>query len=339
MVRLVSVRLMQTVIVAFIVSVIVFLLMHVAPGDPVNAIYGEQNVSAVQKAALRHQLGLDLPLWRQYADFVLHALQGDLGNSIFRSASVGSLVRPALMATVELTVASLVVAVAIGFPVAVISALKQNSIYDRAGSALALFGISMPSFWLGIICILVFSVHLGILPTGGRLATGLSVRDITGIDTLDAVLSGNWIALRSALEHLVLPAVTLGAAMSATLARVLRASLIEAKNQEFVEALRARGMSEVAVVRHMLRNSLPPAVIMMGIKVGSLLGGAIVIEVVFSWPGLGRLIVTAISARDYPLIQGGVLVMAVLFVLVNLATDLIHGVLDPRVRQGKKAGV
>ena len=132
---------------------------------------------------------------------------------------------------------------------------------------------------------------------------------------------------------------TLGTAMSATLARVLSASLIEAKNQEFIEALRARGMSEVAVMRHMLRNSLPPTVIMMGIKIGSLLGGAIVIEVVFSWPGLGRLIVTAISARDYPLIQGGVLVMAVLFVLVNLATDLIHGVLDPRVRQGKKAGV
>lgn len=339
MLRLVAVRLGQTAIVALIVSITVFLLMHVAPGDPVNAVYGEQNVSAAQKAALRAQLGLDLPLWHQYTDFVLGALRGDLGTSIFRNAPVGSLVAPALMATVELTIASLVVAIAIGFPVAVISALKQNSAYDRGGSALALFGISMPSFWLGIICILIFSVHLGVLPTGGRLAIGVTVHDITGIHTLDALLTGNWLALRSGIDHLILPALTLGTAMSATLARVLRASLIDAKNQEFVEALRARGMSEVAVVRHMLRNSLPPAVIMMGIKIGSLLGGAIVIEVVFSWPGLGRLIVTAISARDYPLIQGGVLVMAVLFVMVNLATDLIHGVLDPRVRQGRKAGV
>ena len=339
MVRLVTARLLQTVVVALLVSVIVFGLMHLAPGDPVNTIYGEQNVSAAQKAALRAQLGLNKPLWHQYVDFVWGALHGNLGTSIFQHEPVSSLIRPALMATVELTVVSLIVAIAIGFPVAVISALKQNSVYDRAGSTLALFGISMPSFWLGIICILVFSVHLGVLPTAGRLATGVSVPDVTGITTLDALLTGNWTAFGSAIQHLVLPALTLGTAMSATLARVLRASLISVKNQEFIEALRARGMSEVAVTRHMLRNALPPSVIMMGIKVGSLLGGAIVIEVVFSWPGLGRLIVTAITARDYPLIEGGVLVMAVLFVLVNLATDLAHGVLDPRVRQGKKAGV
>lgn len=339
MVRLVAVRLMHTIVVTLIVSLIVFALLHFAPGDPVSNVYGEQNVDAAQRAALRLKLGLDDPIWLQYFSFIGHAVQGDLGVSIFQQQPVTTLIGPALMATLELTIASLIVSIAIGLPVAIISALKQNSIYDRAGSFFALFGISMPSFWLGIVLILIMSVNLGVLPVEGRVGTGISIDYITGLNTLDALLTGNWEGLWSALVHLVLPSVTLGMAIAATLARVLRSSLIDIKNQEFIEALRARGLSQATVVRHMLRNAFPPTVIMVGIKIGSLLGGAIVIEVVFSWPGLGRLIVTAISARDYPLIEGGVLVMAVLFVLVNLVTDLVHGVLDPRIREGKRSGV
>lgn len=318
---------------------IVFLLIHLAPGDPISNLYGELNVDAGQRAAMADKLGLSDPLWLQYFNYAGGALRGDLGVSIFQQQSVTSLIVPALTATVELTIASLLVAIVIGVPIAIVSALKQNSVYDRGSSVLALFGISMPSFWLGIVCILVFSVHLHWLPSDGRLDTSQVIHGYTGFVTLDAVLSGNWSGLASAVKHLILPALTLGMAITATVTRVLRSSLVQIKNQEFVEALRARGLSEVSVVRHMLRNALPPTVIMVGVKIGALLGGAIVVEVVFSWPGLGRLIVTAITARDYPLISGGVLVMAILFVLVNLATDLIHGALDPRIRQGKKAGV
>lgn len=337
--RLIATRLLQTFVVSVLVSMIVFLLIHLAPGDPISNLYGELNVDAGQRAAMADKLGLSDPLWLQYLNYAGGALHGDLGVSIFQQQSVTSLIVPALTATVELTIASLLVAIVIGVPIAIVSALKQNSVYDRGSSVLALFGISMPSFWLGIVCILVFSVHLHWLPSDGRLDTSQVIHGYTGFATLDAVLSGNWSGLASAVKHLILPALTLGMAITATVTRVLRSSLVQIKNQEFVEALRARGLSEVSVVRHMLRNALPPTVIMVGVKIGALLGGAIVVEVVFSWPGLGRLIVTAITARDYPLISGGVLVMAILFVLVNLATDLIHGALDPRIRQGKKAGV
>lgn len=337
--RLIATRLLQTFVVSVLVSMIVFLLIHLAPGDPISNLYGELNVDAGQRAAMADKLGLSDPLWLQYLNYAGGALHGDLGVSIFQQQSVTSLIVPALTATVELTIASLLVAIVIGVPIAIVSALKQNSVYDRGSSVLALFGISMPSFWLGIVCILVFSVHLHWLPSDGRLDTSQVIHGYTGFVSLDAVLSGNWSGLASAVKHLILPALTLGMAITATVTRVLRSSLVQIKNQEFVEALRARGLSEVSVVRHMLRNALPPTVIMVGVKIGALLGGAIVVEVVFSWPGLGRLIVTAITARDYPLISGGVLVMAILFVLVNLATDLIHGALDPRIRQGKKAGV
>lgn len=326
---------MQTVLVLLIVSVIVFLLMHLTPGDPVNRIFGEQNVSPEQKDEVRRALGLDKPVPLQYFAFLRSAVTGDLGTSIFHGVPVLELIRPALLATVELTVASVLVAVVIGVPIAIVSALRQNTAVDRAGSAAALFGISMPSFWLGIMLILLFSVRLHLLPTGAQTALGQEVAPVTGLLVIDTLLRGNLTAFGSAVQHLVLPSITLGTALSATVVRVLRAGLIEAKNADFVDALRSRGVSHTTVIRHMLRNALPPTITMMGVKIGSLLGGAIVIEMVFSWPGLGRLIVDAIQARDYPLVQGGVLVMAVLFVMVNLCADVIHGVLDPRIRQGK----
>jgi ABC-type dipeptide/oligopeptide/nickel transport system permease component len=331
--RLLVSRLLQTVLVLLLVSLIVFLLMHATPGDPVNRMFGEQPVSDEQKDQVRHDLGLDRPLWAQYLQFVAAAAHGDLGTSIFRHEAVLGLIGPALLATIELTIGSLIVAVLVGVPIAVMSALNQNRAVDRGGSAVALFGISMPSFWLGIMLILVFSVKLHWLPTGARIDVANEVPSISGLLLVDTLLHGNLTAFGSALRHLVLPSVTLGTAMAATLVRVLRAGLIEAKNEDFVDALRARGVRPLGVLRHMMRNALPPTLIMMGVKIGSLLGGAIVIETIFSWPGLGRLIVDAIRARDYPLVQGGVLVMAVLFVAVNLFTDLLHGVLDPRIRQ------
>jgi ABC-type dipeptide/oligopeptide/nickel transport system permease component len=288
-------RLGQAILVAFGVSVIVFSLVHLTPGDPVEALFAGENVTAQQKEEYRELIGLDRPLPQQYASFAAGAVQGDLGTSIRRGVPVSSLVFEALPATLELTLAALVVAM----------------------------------------LVLIFSVNLQLFPSGGRLAIGTGLRRITGLLVVDSVLQGNWSALSSALVHLVLPAVTLGTAMAATLARVLRSGLLEVKNQDFVAALQARGLAFHRVVRHMLRNALPATITVMGVRIGLLLGGAIVVETVFSWPGIGRLIVEAVRNRDYPVVQGAVLVLALIFVVINLVTDLLHGWLDPRIKHGR----
>lgn len=329
-------RVSQTLIVLVSVSVIVFSLIHLTPGDPVDVIFAGENVSAEQKDVYREQLGLDQPLPVQYAQFVGAAATGDLGRSIRRGTPVAGLIGSALPATLELTLAAVIIAVLIATPVALVAALRRGSWWDRSGSVGALFGISMPSFWLGIMLILVFAVRLGVLPPTGRLDHGLGLQRLSGMAVFDATVTGNWAALRSALLHLVLPAITLGTAITATMMRVLRSGLLEVKNQDFVDALKARGLQFRTTLVHLLRNALPATVTVMGIRIGALLGGAIVVETVFSWPGLGRLIVDAIRARDYPVVQGAVLVMAVLFTLINLSADLINGWLDPRIRHGRK---
>lgn len=328
-------RVGQTLLVLTGVAIIVFSLVHLTPGDPVEAMFAGEDVSAQQKQEYREALGLDRPLVAQFGSFAAGAVQGDLGISIRRNVPVGSLIAGTLPATLELTFAAVLIAIVIAVPIAIVSALKQGSAWDRGGSVGALFGISMPSFWLGIMLILIFSVNLGFFPSSGRLATGTGLTRITGFVLLDAVLQGNWEALWSGLRHLALPAFTLGTAIAATLARVLRSGLLEVKEQDYVEALRARGLSFWRVLRHMLRNALPATITVMGVRIGILLGGAIVVETVFSWPGVGRLIVDSIRNRDYPVVQGSVLVLAVVFVLINLLTDLYHGWLDPRIKQGR----
>lgn len=336
MLRLLLGRIWQTFIVVLIVAIIVFVLMRLVPGDPIQIMFGEESFTEAQRDAIRAEYGFDKPLVVQFLLFFFNLFRGDLGVSLYYKAPVAELVAPAVLATVELTLAATIVAIIVGTPIAIISALQQGKAVDKAGSAVALFGISMPSFWLGILLILVFSVHLGMFPTGGR--TGVPVPNVTGLILLDSIIAGNPDAIKSSLMHLALPSITLGAAVAATLVRVLRAGLIEVKQMDFVDALSARGVSRGPILRHMMQNALPPTIIMMGIRIGSLLGGAIVIEVIFSWPGLGRLIVDAISARDYPLVQGGVVVMAILFVAVNLIVDIVHGAMDPRIRHSKKVG-
>lgn len=329
-------RLGQTIIVLISVSVIVFALIHITPGDPVDVIFAGENITEAQKDEYRTQLGLDRPLPVQYAEFATAAARGDLGTSIRRQVPVTALIGAALPATIELTLVALLVAVVIAVPVAIVSGLRPGSVWDRTGSIGALFGISMPSFWLGIMLILIFSVTLRWLPPTGRLDIGLGLQKVTGLAIPDAIVTGNIAALRSALLHITLPALTLGTAIAATIARVLRSGLLEVRGQDYVDALQARGLSSPRVVRHMIRNALPPTVTVLGVRIGTLLGGAIVVEMVFSWPGLGRLIIDAIRARDYPTVQGAVLVMAVVFVLVNLVADFLYAWLDPRVRYGRK---
>lgn len=325
-------RLGQTILVLFGVSVIVFSLIHITPGDAVDVMFAGEDVSAAQRAAYRHQLGLDQPLFHQYLSYIGGVLHGDLGTSIRQNVPVSHLIFSTLPATVELTIAALIVAILIAVPVAIVSALRQGSVWDRGGSVLALFGISMPSFWLGIVLILIFSAALQWLPASGRLGVGTDLGQITGFLLPDAALQGNWAAFVSGLVHIALPAITLGTAITASLSRVLRSGLLEVKGQDCIDALRARGVHFHTILRHMLRNALPPTLIVMGVRIGSLLGGAIVVEVVFGWPGVGRLVVDAIRSRDFPVVQGAVLVLAVVFVLVNLLTDILQAWLDPRVK-------
>lgn len=332
MLKLIVYRLGQTVAVLLLVSAIVFTLIRLTPGDPVDIFLGEQNVTQEQREAYRHDLGLDRPLIVQYMSFVGRAAIGDLGQSIFEREGVGSLTFRAFLATLELAVVGLLISVLIGVPAALIAAINHGRLIDRFLSSSALLGFSIPTFWLGIMLILVFSVNLGIFPTGGRVGGSFGLHPVTGLFVLDAILTGNGRALGSVLQHIALPALTIGVALAASLMQVLRGSLISVREEDFVYALRSRGLRSNAIYRHMLRNAAPPTVIIMGVKFGSLLGGAIVTEAVFSWPGLGNLIIEAIRARDYPLVQGGVLVMATAFVLVSLVTDIIHILLDPRIR-------
>lgn len=335
MLRLIANRLGQTVIVVILVSVIVFGLIRLTPGDPVDIFIGEQNVTAEQREAYRHDFGLDRPLVVQYLDFAWRAARGDLGQSIVQRASVASLTWSAFLATFELTLVGLLIGILIGVPAALVAAMNHGKLADRLSSSAALFGISVPTFWLGIMLILLLSLQVSLFPTGGRIGAGLAPPRITGLMIPDAIMTGDLEALGSALRHIALPAFTIGVALSASIMQVLRGSLIAVKEEEFVSALRSRGLRARAVYRHMLRNAAPPTVIIMGVKFGGLLGGAIVTESVFSWPGLGFLIVEAIRARDYPLVQGAVLFMAVVFVLVSLTTDIVHLMLDPRIRHGE----
>ncbi|MCR2793288.1 ABC transporter permease [Microbacterium sp. zg.Y625] len=328
-------RVAQALLVLFGASIMVFLLVRVLPGDPVDLLAAEEGATAEQRALLRAEMGLDQPLPLQYATFILQAIRGDLGISITQRIPVSTALMEGLGATLQLTIAGMIVAVLIALPLALISALKQNSVWDRLGTVGSMFGVSMPTFWQGIMLILLLCVAFPIFPTGGIMGSSYNVPVVTYLPIVDSIIAGSPEAVWSNLRHLVLPAITLGTSAAAMLTRLLRASLLEVKNQDFVDALRARGISDGRVIMHMLRNALPTTVIVFGSKLGTLLGGTLVIEVVFSWPGLGALLVEAISARDYPVVQGAVLVATIMVILCNLLADVAQGWLDPRVQYAK----
>lgn len=334
-------RLFQTLIVVIGVTVLVFFILRVMPGDPVQLMFGDgDDVNIAQsRENFERALGLDQPLPVQYLRFLTEILQGDFGVSIVRSNEpVISMIRRALPITLELTLLSLIVALVISVPVAVLSALKQNTFWDRGATALALVGVSMPSFWQAILLIMVLSVWIPIFPVSGVTPAGVIVERITGMPLTDAILGGDWrVAGRIAL-HLVLPAVTLGSSIAGQFVRVLRSSLLEVKHQDFVDALRARGLKERTVVWHMLLNALPTTAVVIGMRIGTLLSGAIVIETVFAYPGMGNLLIQAINSRDFPVVQGVVIILTLLVILSNLAADIVHGLLDPRIKLGSGKG-
>ncbi len=297
-------RALLTVPVLLGVATLVFSLIHLVPGDPAQAMLGD-GASPQDIAELRTNLGLDRPLTAQYATFLRHAVTGDLGQSFRTGQPVTQMIAERVPATAELALAAMTVAILAALPLGIIAAVRKNTFVDHAAMTFSLAGISIPNFWLGPLLAMVFSVELGWLPVSGRGTVG----------------------------HLVLPSVSLGLALSAILARMTRASLLEELGELYVRAARARGVSPLAaVLGHALRNSLIPLVTIVALQFGAVLTGAVITETIFAWPGIGRLLIQSIGFRDYPMVQGCILLIAVTYVSVNLLTDVLYGVLDPRIR-------
>jgi peptide/nickel transport system permease protein len=341
-------RLLGLIPVLFGVSLLIFAITRLVPGDPAVALLGQRS-SPEARAALRQQLGLDQPIWinfgaveeeglaglfqAQYPIYMQRLLQGDLGRSIFSRIPVAESLRARFPATIELTLFAMGFAVLVGIPAGVWAALHRGRIQDTLVMTLALSGVSFPVFWLAIIMIYLFAVVLGWLPPSGRLSVATQLEPITGLYILDSILRRDAAALADAARHLVLPAIALGTIPLAIVVRMTRSSMLEVLSQDYVRTARSKGVRERVVVRkHALRNALLPVVTVIGLSFGSLLSGAILTETVFSWPGIGRWVYDAISARDYPIIQGGVLFVAVVFVLVNLLVDLSYALIDPRIQ-------
>jgi peptide/nickel transport system permease protein len=327
-------RIIQIVPVFIGITLIVFLIMHLTPGDPVEIMMGKGSVvSGEEIDRLRHELGLDLPLWTQYGRSLGGILRGDFGRSIIQRAPVIKLIGSRLPATFELTILSILISLIIAIPVGVISSIKRYSILDNISTVTALAGVSMPGFWLGLLLIIVFAVKLKVLPVTGRVSYGHGLEPITNFLLIDAIITCNWAALGDVLRHLILPAITLGSYMAALTMRVTRSSMLEVLSQDYINTAWAKGLSQKAVIlRHALRNALVPTVTVVTLNIGVLLGGNMIVESVFGWPGLGRLVINAIYTRDYPLVQGAVLVYALTYVVMNFIADILYTLLNPKVR-------
>jgi peptide/nickel transport system permease protein len=323
---------LQIIPVLLGVSIVVFFMVRAIPGDPAQIMLGQQATQArVQQ--LRENMGLDKPIIVQYGLFLKNALRGDLGNSITTGRPVTTELLVRLPATFELTAFAMLIAVLVGIPVGVISAVKQYSLLDKTTSVLALTGISMPIFWLAMILVVIFGVNLGLLPFPGRLDPTTAITSITGIVLVDSLLTLNFAGFWDGLLHLIMPALALATFPMAVVMRMTRSSMLEVMNEDYVRTARAKGVVPWRViVKHALRNAMLPTITVIGLQVGLLMGGAIITETIFSWPGIGLYAYDSISSRDYASIQGVVLYGALLFVLINLLVDILYAVLDPRVR-------
>jgi ABC-type dipeptide/oligopeptide/nickel transport system permease component len=325
-------RLMQLILVLVGVSLVVFLTMHVLPGDVATLLLGER-ATAQQLESLRRQLGLDQPIYIQYFRFAIGALQGDFGMSLRSNHLAFDDVWSAFPVTMQLSVAALIISVAIGVPCGVLAAVRPLSRFDNIVMTVSLFGVSMPIFWLGLMMILVFGAYLDWLPIGGLMPIGQEPPRVTGMSVVDSLISGDWNYIVLSLRHLALPAFTLGTIPLALITRITRSEMLSMRSNDHVRTARAKGLAESAVIiKHVLRNALIPVVTVIGLQLGLLLSGAVLTESIFSLPGLGRLMVNAILARDYPVVQAAALLTAFVFVLVNLLVDLSYAWLDPRIR-------
>ena len=322
------------------VTVVAFALIRLIPGDPIEIMVGERRLDPAAHAALMQQMGLDQPLPVQYLRYVGQLLQGDLGKSLVTREPVVDEFKVLFPATIELAGTALLLALGLGLPLGIAAALKRGSFFDQAVMATATVGNSMPVFWWGLILIMFFSVGLQWTPVSGRVGIEFDVPFVTGFMLIDSALANlqgeEPGAFVSALLHLVLPATVLGTIPMAVVARMTRSSMLEVLREDYMRTARAKGLSPArVVVVHGLRNALIPVVTVLGLQVGSLLGGAVLTETIFSWPGIGKWLIDAIGRRDYPVVQAGILISALIFIGVNLMVDLLYGVVNPRMRGGR----
>lgn len=313
------------------VSIIVFLMLHMTPGDPAELLLGERATEETLNA-MREHLGLNQPLYIQYGMFLKRLMKGDLGETIWTRQKVWIEVKQRFPATIELSMVALCLSCFFGIIFGIISASKQYSIFDYLSMFGALAGVSMPVFWLGLIFMLIFSLNLGWFPISGRLSIDIDLEIITNFYILDAVLTRNWAALKDALWHIIMPAVTVSTIPMAIVARMTRSAMLDVLRQDYIKTAKAKGLSKFSVTfKHALRNALIPVVTTVGLQTGVLLGGAILTETIFAWPGMGKWMYDAVMQRDYMVIQGGTLFIAAIFVVINLCVDVLYSIINPRI--------
>ncbi|MDC9590555.1 dipeptide ABC transporter permease DppB [Xenorhabdus sp. XENO-10] len=333
-------RRLGLVIPTFIgITLLTFAFVHMIPGDPVLIMAGERGISAERHAQLLTEMGLDKPLWEQYFHYINGVLHGDLGISLKSRIPVWDEFVPRFQATLELGICAMLFAISVGIPVGVLAAVKRGSIFDHTSIGLSLTGYSMPIFWWGIMLIMLVSVHWNLTPVSGRISDSVFLDDsnpLTGFMLIDTLIWGEKGDFTDAVMHMILPAIVLGTIPLAVIVRMTRSAMLEVLGEDYIRTARAKGLSRIRVIIvHALRNALLPVVTVIGLQVGVMLAGAILTETIFSWPGLGRWLIDALQRRDYPVVQGGVLLVATMIILVNLVVDLLYGIVNPRIRHKK----
>ena len=324
-------RILLVIPVLIGVSILAFSILHFIPGDPARVILGER-ATANAVFELQEKLGLNEPLYIQYFSFMKNVLKGDFGVSIITNEEVSTELLTAFATTLELSFVAMLIAIVVGIGAGTLAAVKQYSIFDSASMVGALVGVSMPIFWLGLLMIWLFSLKLGILPASGRLSVSFDIPRVTNLILVDTLLAGNFAAFKDGLLHLIMPSVALATIPMAIIARMTRSSMLEVLRQDYIRTARAKGLSEnVVIFKHSIKNAFLPIITVIGLQIGLLLGGAVMTETVFSLPGLGRKLYLSIMARDYPMVQAGILVIAFFFVFVNLIVDIAYMYIDPRI--------
>ncbi len=327
-------RLIGTIPVMVLISLFVFLLLHAAPGDPADMLIPDE-ATAADIAEVRKRWGLDDPVLVQYWRFLVAAASGDFGTSFKYNEPVLSVILSRFPATLELAFFATILAIAVGVPLGILASSRPNSWFDNASSLTGFFGVSMPNFWLAIMLILLVSGYFNLLPSGGRNTFDVPGDPITGFLFIDSFLQADWVALQDAAKYMILPALVLSVNMMGLLMRMTRSSMLEVLSEDYIMTARAKGLSEHTVVwEHALKNARITVITVVGLEFGALISGSIIVETVFSWPGIGQLLLQGITARDYPLITGLVLVYTALFIIVNLIVDFLYAAADPRIRLG-----
>jgi dipeptide transport system permease protein len=336
MLRFLATRVSLIIPTFFGITLLTFLLVRLIPGDPIEALAGERGLDPVRHEQLRHEYGFDRPILVQYGIYIARVLHGDLGISAVTHAPVIKEFGALFPATIELSSCAMIFAILLGLPAGIVAAVKRNSIFDHGVMGISLTGYSMPIFWWGMLAILLFSITLGWTPVSGRISVQYFIEPVTGFLLIDSWRSGEPGAFRSALSHLVLPMIVLGTQPLAVIARMTRSAMLEVLGEDYIRTARAKGLPPRWVVgAHALRNALIPVVTVIGLQVGVIFTGAILTETIFSWPGVGKWLVEGIFRRDYPVLQGGALLLGIMVMTVNLIVDLLYGVINPRIRHAR----